>query len=203
MQLVGTRGQFVKDYLFDASGVTGTGSKLILPEANSRSMLVLQNLSNGSLYFEFGAARATCTLTGTGVGSVVVSNAGFNYTLPPIVTFLGGGRGGNGRYTATAGPNFPQPSRVAQAHAVLTAGAVSSIVVDDPGIGYYTAPLVFLSNSPNDPNGCADPSTGGGSGLLLASGSNVYLLNGTACPTDAVSVYAASSGLAYLCKYMA
>jgi hypothetical protein len=48
--------------------------------------------------------------------------------------------------------DFPYavPAYGALAHAVLTAGAVSSFVVDDPGQGYKEPPTVVLANAPGD-----------------------------------------------------
>jgi len=190
--------------MFDASGsiASATSAQLVLPEANSRSMLVLQNLSAKSMWFEFGAARATATLSGSSVASFSVTNGGFGYTLPPIVMLFGGGTGGNGRYVGATGPNYPMPSNPAQAHATLSGGVVNAIVLDYAGTGYVTPPLVFLMNNPNDPNGCADPSINSGSGILLASASAPYILNGTACPTDAVAVFCGTTTSLFSCKYM-
>jgi hypothetical protein len=113
---------------------------------------------------------------GGAVDEVTVSAAGSNYTSPPTVTFSGGGAstqatgtakmgvsaiavtaGGSG-YTSAPTVHFSggSSSTPATAHAVLTAGAVTSIVVDTPGYGYLTNPTVTLIG-------------GGGSGATATS----------------------------------
>ncbi len=67
------------------------------------------------------AAPPTGQITG-----VSVSNGGQNYASAPAVTFSGGGGTG------------------AAAHAVLTNGLVSSIVIDSAGSGYTTPPTVAI-----------------------------------------------------------
>jgi hypothetical protein len=84
------------------------------------------------------------------------------------------------------------------AHAVLTTGAVSSIVVDDGGTGYVVAPYVFIVNSDLDPNGCAIPAIGT-AGVQLNSGGSLFF-NGTTCPTDSISVIG-TSGDTLLAKW--
>lgn len=81
-------------------------------------------------------ATAHATLgTGANAGQaagVVVDNGGSLYTAPPPVTFTGGGIGGSGVVAPTA-------------HAVLTAGVVSAIVLDTPGSGLTGAPTVAVA----------------------------------------------------------
>lgn len=224
--LVGASNQQKRFPLFCADGVLTTGGvpQLILPQVPSRSLLKLQNLSAGSLYFEFGSARAAAAITtetGTPYGyvsSITVTNAGFNFTKPPVVYFFGGGQAGNGSYLGLNQPGgaapdstlrvsdstYPIHPHVAKAHCVMTGTApnlsVSSIVIDDPGMGYVCAPNVFLYNSDLDPYGAALPSAT--VGMILPTGSLPFVLNGTSCHTDAISVFGATTGQAFLCRWM-
>jgi hypothetical protein len=211
-------------YCADGSITTGGTPQLVLPRLQSRSLLKLQNTSAGPLWFEFGSARATATITAqTGtpysyVSSVAVTNAGFNFTKPPVVIFYGGGQGGNGSYLGLNQFGGPAPDATlrvshsryaidphpAKAHCVMTGTApnlsVSSIIVDDPGMGYVIAPNVFLMDSDLDPYGCAVPSVG--VGMLLPSGSAPLLIDSTSCHTDAISVFGATTGQTFFCRWM-
>jgi hypothetical protein len=212
MQLVGSGNQAKRHPLFTADGtiVAGGTPQLILPETPSRSFLKLQNLSVGPLWFEFGSARATAALTSGAISSITVTNAGFNFTKPPVVRFSGGGYSGNTSFLGLNQPGGDGPNssivsgRVAKAHCVMTGTApnlsVSSIVIDDPGAGYAIAPYVFIMNSDLDPYGCAAPSAT--SGMLLTSNGPPYVLNGTSCFTDSVAVYGATTGQAFLARWM-
>lgn len=212
MQLVGSGNQAKYHPLYTADGSITTGGtpQLILPQTPSRSFLLLQNLSAGSLYFEFGAARATATITSGVVSSIAVTNAGFNFTSTPIVDFAGGGYFGNTAYLGLGQPGGDGPNsqivkgRPAKAHCVMTGTApnlsIASIVVDDGGAGYACAPYVFIKNSHLDPYGCAVPSAT--SGLLMVTGAAPLVLNGTSCTNDAIAVYGGTTGWAYLCRWM-
>lgn len=212
MKLVGSGLQSVRHPLYDASGTIQTGgtAQLVLARSQSRSFLMLQNLSAGTLVFEFGSARATATITNGVVTSCTVTNAGFGFTKPPVIEFLGGGFAGNSSYLGLNQPNGESPNsaggrkgRPAKAHAVLTAGAVSSIVIDDGGADYAIAPYVFIYNSDLDPYGAAAPTATPGAGSLsLATATPPFILNGTACTTDQISVIGASSTAAYMCRWM-
>jgi hypothetical protein len=154
-------------------------------------------------------------VTGT-LNSFTVTNGGFGYALPPNVILLGGGNGGHNQCPGATLPTWPSPgdpafsgarlgsttAYVGKAHAVLGSGIVTSIVVDDPGSGYVTAPYVLLENNILDPNGAANPYFGSvNSGFqLLSSGANYYV-NGTHCPTDAISIWGATTGQAFTCRW--
>lgn len=209
--LVGIRGQVSKDRLFDVSGsiTTGGTAQLILPEAHTRSSLIIENTSSGNLFLEFGAARAgLAVLSSNTISSVPVANAGFGYSIAPNVVFYGGAFGAAGNpqlqpaYSLQGLPDWTAPSKPAKAHCVMTGAAgsmtVSSIVIDDPGAGYAYPPFVFLFNSHNDPFGAAVPSATVGM-ELLPGGS--YTPNGSVCTTDQVSVYGATTGQTFLCKF--
>src|SRR5208283_2160962 len=117
-------------YCADGTITTGGTPQLVLPQVPSRSFLKLQNLSNGPLWFEFGSARATATISGGVVTGFTITNAGFNFTNPPVVRLLGGGKAGNGSYLGLGQPGGEAPNstlgagRPAGAYAVLTTGAV-------------------------------------------------------------------------------
>jgi len=206
MKLVGSRGQQVQDVFYDASGTISSGSaaQLILPQRISTSCLIIGNSSATDMYFETGSARATATLTSGVVTSTSITNAGFGFTIPPIVTFLGGGATtgwnmNNGSFLGCGQPDYQAPAQVATGHAVLSGGAVSSIVVDFGGFGYAKAPYVLLTNSPNDPFGCAVPSAT--SGVLLKANSAPLVLNGTACTTDPIAVFCTAANAVFSVKW--
>lgn len=218
MMIQGLRGQIVQTPLFDFSGTITLGgtAQRIIRVAQSRSYLLLQNIAaTDILYFEFGSARASATVTSGAISACTVTNGGFGFTYPPLIEFIGGGSGGSTQQLGSGQPGYPAPGwsggggmpsvagdRPAQAHCVLTAGVVTSIVIDDPGAGYVTAPHVFIRNSPLDPMGCANPFFGSvPSGIqLLPSGSAVY--ESSSCPTDQIAVYGATTGSAFTGKYL-
>jgi hypothetical protein len=205
MQLTGSRGQQTRDFSYRADGsVTGaaTPSTLVLAESKSRSFLFFQNISSGGMYLEFGCPRVTAVLTGGVVTSFTIQNAGFGYTLPPRFEAFGGGNGGNSSFLGVGQVGYPTPNVPVKARCVLTAGALTSLVIDNPGSGYVTPPYIALINNPLDLMGCADPSIGGGSGMYLSAGQSITL-NGTACTTDQIAVYASGSGAQlFTCMYM-
>lgn len=209
MYLVGTRGQQLRDFTYDASGVIATPNvpQLVLPERKSCSSITIQNLSSTGMYLEIGAARATCTITSGQVSTnITITNGGFGYTIPPEVRFYGGGNTGwnmqNSTFLGCGDPNYPSPSKVAKGRAVLTAGVVTSIVLETTGQSYATAPMVFLSNSLNDPYGCANPYYGSVySGIYIAGNGGSYTINGTVTTTDPISIVSSTSGGVYTCKW--
>ncbi|TAK97661.1 MAG: hypothetical protein EPO08_20915 [Rhodospirillaceae bacterium] len=195
--------------LYDASGTVTSGgtAQLIVPMALTRSSLMFVNNSDTAMYLEIGAARAAATLSSGTVSSVAVTNAGFGYSKPPLVTFKGGGNTGwnqsNPTFLSATLPDYPSPDHPAKAHCVMTGSAgaqtVASIVVDDPGSGYATQPYVELANDPNDPIGCAVPSAS--AGIYIAPNGGSYCCNGVACTTDAIAVYCATTGKAFTFKW--
>jgi hypothetical protein len=196
--------QHRRDFSFFADGqiLSAAAPQLIFPEHSSRSAFWIQNTSSATMWFGMGSARATCTISGGAVNAVTVTNQGFGFTVPPIVTFLGGGiqpQNGvyppNSSYVGGAGPGFPAPSPQAQGHAVLTGGKVTSIVIDNPGGNYVKAPMVFMTNSELDPYGCFDPSAlqngVAGSGFQLYPG-NSWTYDCNVVPTDPIAVFCAT-----------
>lgn len=200
---------------FRADGtLASTAAQLVLPVAPFRAMLLVQNISASIMYLEHGTPRALATVSGGGVTGTTITNAGFGYTNPPSIEFKGGylpfvanaswnglgihsGQAPTGIATQGLSSN-PTYNRPARAHCVLTAGAVSSIVIDDPGYGYINAPEMIFKNHDNDPFGCAVPSST--SGIVLAANGGTYLLNGTFCHTDQIALIGAT-GAAFTVEY--
>lgn len=206
MRLIGSGNQERLDTLYSADGAitAGDAAQLLLARSMSRSYLLIQNLhATEAMYVEIGPPRAAATLTSGVVTSVAVTNAGFNFTNPPIVRFLGGGAGGNSSSLGLNQPNAPAPSHVARGHATLSGNAVNAIVVDDGGSGYVVAPYVYLQNSDLDLFGCAVPSNAAGSevGIQIAAGASLSF-NGTCCPTDPIAIIAHTTGHRFLCRWM-
>lgn len=213
----GMRGQQTRDHLYDASGVIASGgtAQLLLPEAKSRSALLIQNIDTGTatLFVEFGGARATATISNGQIASFSVTNAGFGYTVAPEVELLGGGTGGNSSFLGVGLPGYPAPGdpgyswprttdmsafKPAKVHATLSGGAVNAIVIEDPGAGYVIAPFVKITNSLLDPYGVAIASATSGI-LLPAQGGRLYY--DRAVPTDQISIFGAGT-TRYTCKWM-
>jgi hypothetical protein len=144
-------------------------------------------------------------------------NVGFGYTLPPRVQFMGGGSpliASAATWDGRGLPDFPGPlqsggglpatglpNRVAVGVAVISGNTVSSITIIDGGGGYINPPEIVLTNHPNDPFGCADPSIGGGSGVLLGANGGYYATNSTAVWMDAVALFG-TSGSKFYVEYM-
>ncbi|MDE2096648.1 MAG: hypothetical protein KGL39_05320 [Patescibacteria group bacterium] len=213
MQLPNAGSQGRYHYLYDASGTIASNTlpQLLLPQTPSRSFFQFQNLSSAAMYLEFGSARATCTISGGAVNGFSITNAGFNFTKPPIVRFAGGGRAGNTSYLGLNQPGGEGPNsairsgQIATAIATIGAGSgpgltVTAITLTNPGSGYVIAPYVFISNSDLDPYGCAIPSATQGV-FIAPSGGSIYF-NGTSCPTDSISVFCGTAASAFSCKWM-
>lgn len=209
MRAVGSGGQRSPCNLYDASGTISSGgtAQLVLPRAMERTSLILENISDTDMLFEFGAARATASLSSGAVSSVSVANAGFGYSKPPLIIFYGGSylniNQSSPTFSIAGLPDYPTPSNPAQAHCVMSGSApnqtVGSIVVDNPGSSYEYPPFVFLMNDPSDMFGCAVPSAS--VGVLLKANGGSYTNNSSICITDQISVFCASSSKAFTCKY--
>lgn len=217
MYLVGSRGQQTPDYTYRLDGaiVSATASQLVSPVPLSRAHYVFQNTSAAVLWLEFGSARAIATITAGAVSAITVTNGGKGFTKPPLVEFQGGaaynpqvgaGPGGAG-LPGYASPNFftgQTPARHARGRCVLTAGVVTSIIIDDPGQGYAFAPWVTIRNDPADRYGGADPFFGGAtSGMQIGAGGGSYYVNGTVCDTEQMYVFGATVGATYFFRWMA
>lgn len=208
MELTGSRGQRgIRSHFYDSSGTIATGgtAQLIAPEAKLRSSFVFENISDTNMFLEFGSARATATLTSGAVSSCSVTNAGFGFSRPPKITFLGGAWDNPNNalptYTLPGCPCWPAPSNIASARCVMTGSApnqtVSSITIDNPGSGYLYPPIILIENDPLDPYGCAAPSATVGI-LIVPNGS--YTSNGIVCVTDQISVFCATISKAFTFK---
>lgn len=207
MKLVGAPGQVGPHYLYDASGTiaSATAPQLLLPRRFSCSHLVVQNISASPMYLEFGSARAVATISGGQVTAVTVTNPGFGFSVAPFVQMRGGGNMMYPAYLGATDPNAPSAPNPATVHCVMTGTApnmsVSSIVIDNPGSGYETVPFVWIYNRHIDGGGCADPSYGGGSGILLPANGGSYYLNGTVCTTDQAALFCGTVAARFTCKW--
>lgn len=202
MRWAGTQNQSRQDHLFRSDVVMTGSALLVLPRAQSRSQLILQNLGSGAMAIEIGSARAHCAITSGKVSSVSIDNGGFGFTKPPIVVFYGGGTAGNGSYLGLGQPGGEAPPHPAKGIAVLSGGAVASITITDPGSGYVIAPFVFMYDSDLDPYGAALPSVTGFSGINLPANMTVPIAwQGSACPTDPIAVIGTSMDVLF-CGWM-
>jgi hypothetical protein len=205
MKPLGVRAQFVQDELYSADGAIAAGpvSTLVLPRSKSRSYLFIQNISNQTMNFEIGGARAAATLTNGAVTSIAVTNGGFGYVKTPRVYLFGGGPvdGNSGTGVGAGQPTWGAPSNQATAVATVAAGIVTGIAVENPGSGYLYAPYVFIENDPADAYGVADPyfSTTLSGFSLIAGASMEFTVQ---CPTGAISAYGATGGNKFMCRWM-
>jgi hypothetical protein len=193
------RGQpeYIPQYNFAGSIAVGGTAQSLLPLQRGRVSLAIQNTSAGPLTLGIGGATATATITSGTVSSIAVVNGGRGYTFPPLVRFRGGGPHDGLVDGLGGGLDFPGPNgQPAQAHAVLTVGAVSSIVVDFAGAGYVGAPYVQLINDPRDPYGGFAPSAT--SGLLLVAGST-YVIKDAVSHTEQINIFGATTGQTFEC----
>lgn len=206
--LVGYSGQRVRMPTFDASGTITTGgtSQLILPVGFGRASLLIENISDTAMYLGIGGPTASASLTSGAVSSVSVVNAGLGYSRAPHITFMGGVFDANRttpNYSLVSSADFPSPSNPAKAHCVMTGAAgsmtIASIVIDNPGSGYLFPPYVYIHNDPLDPFGSFNPSVT--AGILLSANGGSYNPNGSVCTTDQISVFCATTGKAFTCKY--
>lgn len=209
MKLNGAGGQRTRTHFYDASSTITSGgtAQLIVPEARERTSWVFVNNSDTNMFLEFGAARATATLTSGAISSLSVINAGFGYSIAPNIEFFGGAYGTPTQITPTSAlqglPDYVSPNNAAKAHCVMAGSApnmtVSSIVVDNPGSCYAYPPFVLLTNNHTDPFGCAVPSAS--VGLLQAASGGSYTNNGTICVTDQIAVFCSASGKSFTFKF--
>lgn len=121
---VGLDSQLLVDYgLAVQSDTTGNAGSAV-----TRTIVLVMIPSVGGV----ATAALGGSNNGTGVSAVTLSFAGAGYVAPPVVT-------------AQTQAGHPSPIRPALFHAVLSGGVISSIVVDDPGIGYDVAPNVVIT----------------------------------------------------------
>jgi len=199
----------VRDLTFDASGTVATGgtAQLVLPERKSTTMLLICNPSStATLYFTFGSALLSCTISGGGVNSVSVVNAGFNFTNAPFVEFLGGGHPFNTAVVATGLVGYDAPTHPAKATAVMTSATplpgfkIASVTIDDPGTGYTAAPYVRVTNRTFDPFGVATP-VANAAGTIPISPFGSLSINDVTNPTDQIAVISATTSAPFTVKW--
>lgn len=132
-----------------AWGVTLKSDGFNLRIANTTDTAYANYNTNGGIVTAAGSGyvQATTAITvsagnstwqpvvGGKLGSFTVASGGSGYTVPPLV-FI---------------PAPPYPGVCATAHSTLSAGAVSSVTLDQAGAGYLTAPPVILIPSPLEP----------------------------------------------------
>ena len=109
-----------------------------------------------------GGAVIKAIVGGAVSTTVTVTNGGSSYTYPPIVLFDAPNQSGGAVYGIQA-----------TGHAVLTGGAVTSIVVDDQGAGYTTVPNVYLQNDPREGNNGISAGTGATATAVLTGAGTV------------------------------
>ena len=206
MKWVGVRGQQQQDFYYDASGTIATGgtAQLLLPQSKSRSHLIIINNSTGVLNIQFGMIPGVATLSGKTVASVAVSDGGFGFNVPPDVVFLGGGNSNDPASYGATMPDWPAPNAPAKAHCVMGSSAisgltVSSIVVDYVGAGYLAAPYAAIIPQRTDPTGVGTASTN--TWPIMGNGGAAFF-DGSTCPTDAISIWGATTSQAFICKWM-
>jgi hypothetical protein len=199
-----------RDLLFDASGTIASGgtAQLVLPERRSTSMILIQNISSGTdvLWFAFGAARLTATISGGSVNSISVANAGFNFTIAPVIELLGGGHPYNTTQVGIGQTGFDAPIHPAQATAVMASAAplpglkISSVTITDPGTGYVAAPYAWVRNSELDMAGVSVPAANS-AGCIGLQQYGILHINNVANPTDPIAVIGATTGDAFTVRW--
>ena len=124
-----------------------------------------------------GFAQATATITSNVGGSTwqpivggslsvsTINAAGANYTMAPIVHI----------------PVPPNPGIPATAHATIASGTVATVVLDDVGAGYLSAPPCIVLPNPADPN--AGTITNATVTLVL-NASNATAITGALCTNN-------------------
>lgn len=207
MYLPGARGQQQIDDYYDYSGTITTGgvAQLALPQRKSCSFLLVANVSTGILQIQIGVQRAIATISGGAVTGVTVPDAGFGFTKPPAILFGGGGNANDPVTSGGTMPDWPSPYNVAQAAPIMGTSSISgqtiaSIALITGGAGYLSAPYVHILADRSDPTGVGIASATAGIPLQASGGS--YYVNGTACPSTAISIWGATTGQAYTVKWM-
>ena len=104
-----------------------------LAGSNSTSGVVATTTAGGAA--PAGTAQFNVIVGGEINTSVTVTAGGSGYLRPPLLTFS----------------NPPAGGLVATGYAVLTAGAVSSVVITNQGAGYTTTPTITVTPAKGDP----------------------------------------------------
>lgn len=207
MYLPGSAGQSAAQHdFYDFSGTIATGgtAQLLLPQRKSCTHLIIANLSNGTMFLQFGLRRSTAAISSGAVSTITLVDAGFGFQVAPAIELLGGGVAGDPATKGATMPGWPAPFRPAQATPIMQASAISgleiaSITVNDGGAGYLVAPYVFVRADRTDPTGVGLPTSGAGVPILPGE---KLIWNGTACPTSAISILGPDTSAAYTVKWM-
>jgi phage tail sheath protein FI len=140
-----------------STGGTGyiTAPAITIPAPPVAGTIPVIAVTNGGTAYANGASVALVFTGGGGTGlaataeiaggivlSVTVSNAGSGYTSAPTVTNPAGGTG------AVFAPVVSTGGIQATATATLTADSVTSILITNPGSGYYAAPVATIAAGP-------------------------------------------------------
>ncbi len=126
------------------------------------------------------AATANAVLTGSGIESVNINNAGNFYTQIPILKVS--------TPSATEG-------EMAKVHAVLTNGKVTDVVIDNAGSGYAPNQIVTISEDPNySPSGAAGTPVISYSIIDITVGNPTANIYNTATTPNIIITSAAGSG---------
>lgn len=174
---------------------------------------IWRNIGDGGITMRIesdGVNHRLCNQTGGTVGALI-TNAGTGYTSDPIVTASSGasvwnpiiGGAVNTSVTVTAGgSSYVYPPEVAfdappaggiqaTGYATLSAGALSSITVQNQGAGYAGSPMISLINDQRDTTG-----TGAAAVCVLTGAGTITGLLATdhGTPLTAVPTLAFSGG---------
>jgi hypothetical protein len=200
----GIRLQTDLDDLLDFSGTITAGgtAQLLLPQQPGRLYLAITNNSaTDSLYLGIGPAKATASLAAGAVSAIAVNNGGVGYTVAPQVVLLGGVIAGD--YVTAPGsvgkqPGVQYPGTPAQAHATIAGGAVTGIVIDNPGSGYVVPPTVYLENPwPQLGGGAFAPSAT--NGIAVPTGQTFTFNGSLLVPGSAIAIFGATTADAFHC----
>lgn len=173
-----------------------------------------------------GGSGAVAVITGLFNGAITqisITNPGSGYTSAPTIAASGGGSGftatvdvrygqlasvvidaggsdylDNPQVIFSAPDSTSQPTLQAQGVAIISAGAVSSVTITEPGLGYITPPTITFVGGNNAAAGTVNLMPFGIAGTTLETYSDaVWVANGNKVSftaPDSVSDFSTSSG---------
>lgn len=163
-----------------AGGTTVPAELGRLPANEAEGIWTLQSVTVESPTLVTGATATAGTinirqLRQNGLATMPVSAGGSGYTSVPVVAI--------GLPTGLApGTAMGVGQRQATAHAVLTAQAVSSYVIDDPGAGYTAAPVITVTGGGGTGATCTSPTVGQ---VVVGTLASLALITGVNLPAEA------------------